>query len=126
MEDNEQIRQNIADLLTGFGYEIGTARDGEEAIRLYGEALESGEPFQAAVMDLIIAGGMGAKECIKELRGMDPGVKAIVTSGYADGLDMLKIREMGFAGFIPKPFYIEELHRTLQNIITGRSDTGDE
>jgi DNA-binding NtrC family response regulator len=36
------------------------------------------------ILDLTIKGGMGGQETIKQAQGIDPSVKAIVSSGYAD------------------------------------------
>lgn len=61
---------------------------------------------------------MGGKETLEILRSMQPGLKAIVSSGYAkkDPI-MAKYKDYGFAGVFPKPYRIEELcsvlHATL-------------
>jgi DNA-binding NtrC family response regulator len=58
----------------------------------------------AAILDLTIPGGMGGKEVIKILLNIDPEVKAIVFSGYAEGEVMSNYRKYGFKGMMPKPF----------------------
>ena len=51
-------------------------------------------------MDLTVRGGMGCLECMQKLLEIDPEVKAIVSSGYADNPIMSKYRESGFKGII--------------------------
>ncbi len=59
MDDEEPIRKLLESALRGFGYEVRTARDGAEAIALYEEAKTAGNPFDAALLDLTVRGGMG-------------------------------------------------------------------
>jgi len=53
-----------------------------EAIERYKNRMDSGERFDAVVLDLTIKGGMGGHLVIKELIKIDPNVKAIVSSSY--------------------------------------------
>ena len=53
-----------------------------ETIERYKNCMDSGERFDAVVLDLTIKGGMGGDLVIKELIKIDPNVKAIVSSGY--------------------------------------------
>jgi len=84
MDDEKSIRFMLVEILNLLGYEPACAQDGEEAIKLYTEAEEAGAPFDAVLMDLTIHGGMGGQEAIQKLLEIDPGVKAIVSSGYSN------------------------------------------
>jgi DNA-binding NtrC family response regulator len=53
---------------------------------------------------------MGGSDAIRALREIDPGVVAIVSSGYYNDPVMANYREHGFSGVIAKPF---ELHTML-------------
>ena len=68
-------------------------------------------------MDLTIPGGMGGKAAIRELLAIDPGVTAIVSSGYADDPVMADFEDYGFKGVVPKPFTFTELRRLLQQVV---------
>jgi PAS domain S-box-containing protein len=117
MDDEESVRLLLNEILGRIGYEPSLARDGSEAIATYKKAKESGQPFHAVICDLTIRGGMGGKEAIKELKSIDPKVKAIVASGYNDDPVMADYRKYGFSGVIAKPFKISELSYVLQEII---------
>jgi PAS domain S-box-containing protein len=117
--DDEEVVRNVAGLmLNNLGYETGFAKDGNEAIELYNKARESGQPFDAVIMDLTIPGGMGGVEAIKILTDMDPEIKAIVSSGYSNDPVMANFREYGFSGAVSKPYKVKELLDTLNDIIT--------
>ena len=64
--DNEEVlRKLLHDELTNVGYELELARDGAEAIEQYTKAKESGQPFDAVILDLTVPGGMGGREVIE-------------------------------------------------------------
>ena len=123
MDDEEIVREIAIEMLGYLGCKPVAARDGSEAIELYLQAREEGRPFDALIMDLTIAGGMGGKEAITRLREIDPAVRAIVSSGYANDPIMANFREYGFSGVVPKPYKLHELSATLGKILRqGRED----
>lgn len=118
MDDEEIVRLVISKLLSQCGYETELARNGEEMLTMYKAARESGQPFSAVIMDLVIEGGMGGQEAIKYLLKLDPGAKAIVSSGYSNAPVMSHFKEFGFIGFLAKPYRIEELGNVLHEVLT--------
>ncbi len=70
-------------------------------------------------MDLTIPGGMGGKEAIEKLLEIDPEVRAIVASGYADDPIMAESNKYGFSGVLVKPYEIHELDEALQKVINN-------
>ncbi|HEY8463959.1 MAG TPA: PAS domain-containing protein [Bacillota bacterium] len=117
MDDEAMIRNALREMLQLLGYQVTTVPDGREAVQLYQEALDSGKPFKAVIMDLTIPGGMGGLEAISLLRQIDPEVKAIVSSGYANDPVMADYHKYGFSGVIRKPYKIEEFSQVLNRVI---------
>ena len=117
MDDDDLVRNVIDRMLTQCGCTASFARDGEEMIRVYKEGLENGTPFDAVIIDLIIAGGMGGREAVRQLLEMDPHAKAIVSSGYSDDSIMSSFKTFGFSGALAKPYSISELGRVLYDVI---------
>jgi DNA-binding NarL/FixJ family response regulator len=68
-------------------------------------------------MDLTIPGGMGGKETIERLLEIDPEVRAIVASGYANDPIMAEFNKYGFSGVLAKPYEIDELDEALQKVM---------
>lgn len=120
MDDEEMIRDVAGRILARIGYEVESARDGAEAIALYEKARENGRPYDVVIMDLTIPGGMGGKEAVQKLLAIDPGVKAIVSSGYSSDPIMAEYREHGFRGVVAKPYTIKTLSETVRKIISEK------
>lgn len=104
-------------LLRSIGYDVVEAKDGEEAVALYVQALESGNPFAAVILDLTVPGGMGGWECLQTLRTHDPNVRAVVSSGYYTEPIMAEFSKHGFAASVPKPFHVEDMARVLRSVM---------
>ena len=60
---------------------------------------------------------MGGREAIQKLRELDPGVKAIVSSGYSGDPVLGDFRSFGFRGMVAKPYEIGEFSRTIQAVL---------
>ncbi len=122
MDDDDDVRDTTGELLKKIGYDVSLARNGDEAIRLYKKANDSGVPFDAVILDLTIPGGMGGKETMTKLLEIDSKVKAIVSSGYSNDQIIFSFREHGFSGVLAKPFEIQELNQTLHDLLVGRDE----
>lgn len=117
MDDEEMIRGISSKMLTTFGHEVELAKDGDEAIAKYREALERGAPFDIVILDLTIRGGMGGEEAMKELLKIDPGIKAVVSSGYADSAAISEYEMHGFKACLQKPYNVTTLNQTMDKLL---------
>lgn len=120
MDDEPAIRQLLIQILAHFGCRCTAVPDGAEALREYGRAREAGEAYQCVITDLTVPGGMGGAELIKHLRKMDPGVQAIVSSGYSNDPVLANFREHGFVARIDKPYRLNEVALVLKEVLEGK------
>jgi DNA-binding NtrC family response regulator len=117
MDDDPKISALTATMLESLGYKFDLAKNGEEAITFYKRYMNIGRPYDAVVMDLTVVGGMGGEECFKALKELDPEVRAIVSSGY-DNDDMArKYLDMGFCGYLTKPYRVTELGKVVKAVL---------
>ncbi|MEW5802009.1 MAG: PAS domain S-box protein [bacterium] len=119
MDDEDMMRNMLYQTLTFLGYDAALAKDGTEAIDLYRKAQESDRPFDAVIMDLIIPGGMGGEETMKEIIKIDSNAKVIVSSGYSSDPIMANYREYGFKECLVKPYDPHILSQRLDRVIKG-------
>lgn len=112
MDDDNVVRTIVQKMLNEFGYSCEGASNGDEAIKKYSQS-----PFDLVIVDLTIPGGMGGVEALRELKNIDPNVKAIVSSGYSNDPVMANYKEYGFLGRLVKPFLMEELEELIKESI---------
>ena len=120
MDDEKMIRDVSEKILNNLGYKVAVAADGVEAVQLYRNALGSTEPFDAVILDLAVKKGMGGREAMEELLALDPKVKAIVCSGFADDPVVSNYADYGFKAVLTKPHRVVDLKGILQRIISDQ------
>jgi two-component system, cell cycle sensor histidine kinase and response regulator CckA len=120
MDDDELILRMIARILQRWGYTVDVAKDGNEAVRMYKQAGESGEPFGLVILDLEVPGGLGAEYTLQKLRHLNPEVKAVVMSGYSDDPVIKNFPAYGFKGAMPKPFVLDNLKTLVADILLSK------
>jgi len=117
MDDDDHICSLTAAMLQSLDYKFDIAKKGEEALTLYKRYLNIGRPYDAVIMDLTVIGGMGGEETFRALHDLDPDVRAIVSSGY-DNEEMAKqYLDMGFCGYLTKPYRVTDLGKVLKAVL---------
>ena len=104
MDDEEMIGEIACQMLSFLGYEAMHVLDGEAAIQLFREHLESGAAFDVVIMDLTIPGGMGGREAVGEILAIDPQA-------------MTHYSDYGFCGHIDKPFDMTSLKTAIEAVL---------
>ena len=117
MDDEESIRLLVGEMLGSCGYHYVMASSGEEALTLYQEAQDSGQPFSAVILDLTVPGGLGGKDTMQELLKIHPDVKAVVSSGYSNDPIMSKFKSFGFQAVMIKPYTLVELSEVMHRVV---------
>ncbi|MBN1356221.1 PAS domain S-box protein [bacterium] len=120
MDDDAMVRAVVEIMSSDLGYRIDSAQDGSEAIRMYQKAMGDGDPYRIVIMDLTVSGGMGGVEAMRILKGCDPAIRAIVSSGYSNDPVLADYARYGFLDYIAKPYNIKDLASKLRSVI--RSD----
>jgi len=116
MDDDNLVRCLAGEQIKTLGHEVECAKDGMEAIEKFILAKDSGKPFDIVVLDLTVKSGIGGERTIGELRVIDPNVKAIVSSGYANSQAMANCSSYGFKARLTKPYSLEDL-RDIINVL---------
>ena len=103
VDDEKDIREGVARILTRMGYAVLTAGQGDEALKI----LEK-ERVELAILDLKMP-GMDGMELHQRIRAIDEKVIVIIITGYATIETAIEAMKQGAYDFIPKPFEPEHL-----------------
>ena len=118
VEDNEHLREIPVKFLSKQGYEVVEARSGKQAI----EHLKDGQSFDLLFTDIVMPGGMNGVEVADEAKRIQPGIKVLYTSGYAEyAIVHNGILDSGVI-LLNKPYSREELLDKVRAIL----DSGDD
>lgn len=117
MDDEESVREVLANILAVLGYRAALAGEGRHAVELYREAHAANDPFDLVILDLTVPGGMGGMETLQLLRSFDPQVNAVVSSGYSKDPILARYREHGLRGVLTKPYRLSDVARILREAL---------
>ena len=104
-EDDANIRETLADLLSGEGYAVETAADGEAAVAAWRGAAE---PFDLILLDVMMPGKSGYDVC-REIRASGSRVAVLMLSAKGEEIDKVIGLELGADDYVTKPFGVREL-----------------
>ncbi|MDE2490391.1 MAG: PAS domain-containing protein, partial [Elusimicrobia bacterium] len=114
VEDDDAVRRFAVHSLERAGYDVLTAADGGEAVRV-SDAHEG--LFDVVVMDLVLPRGRGV-EVARLLRRGQPTARVLYTSGYATDVSSLPAGTgEESAPFLPKPFTSAALSAAVSSLV---------
>ena len=112
VEDEPDVLSAVAENLVDLGYEVLTARDAAEALVL----LRTAPRLDLLFSDIVMPGGMNGVQLAREASKLRPGIRILLTSGYAnlafEGADALPHLDV-----LPKPYRRAELASRLQLVM---------
>ena len=80
VEDNAEVLELAVTTISDLGYRVLTAADGPSALNI----VRRDETIDLLFSDVVMPGGMNGFELISQARDIRAGLKALVTSGYAN------------------------------------------
>jgi len=112
VEDQVEVRRFACNVLRTFGYRVLDAADGPEAIRVVHTV---GEPIHLLLSDVVMP-GMGGRELAVQLRALNPKLRVLFMSGYADDGMQRGVLEPGIA-YVSKPFLPNDLAAKVRQVL---------
>ncbi|MGD9968940.1 MAG: HD domain-containing phosphohydrolase [Sulfuricurvum sp.] len=110
VEDETQIRENTAMLLSNIFSGVTTANNGAEGLRAYQEGR-----FDLVITDILMP-EMNGVVMIQKIKEIDDGQNFIVTSACEDSHFLLELINLGIAQFILKPMKTEMMIDTFSKV----------
>ncbi|HYD04320.1 MAG TPA: response regulator, partial [Reyranella sp.] len=114
VEDNEEVRRAVVDMLQGWGYRVVAFESPDAAAEL----LETDTAFDLLFTDVVMPGVMSAIELARIAQQRRPGIGVLLTSGYTR--DLIPTQEGADLPLIAKPYRSEELAARVRQVLAAR------
>jgi PAS domain S-box-containing protein len=113
VDDEDGIRMVAGRILQQLGYQVLSAESGLRALEIY---RREGGRIDLVILDMLMPGKGGA-ETFQELKGLDPGVRVLLSSGYSLDGEAQRVMVAGARGFIQKPYRLAVLSNKVAEIL---------
>ena len=117
VEDDELVRRYAVSSLRQLGYQVSDFGDGGQALDALREALDQSRPFALLLTDVVLADGISGKEVASEASVMDPQMKLLFMSGYAENAIVHHGRLDPGVNLLSKPFRTADLARKVREML---------
>ncbi len=114
VDDEERLCRSLESLLTKAGYDVQTALDGKEALRLYADA-----SFDLVISDIRLP-GMDGIQLLQEIRKQTPDAMVILMTAYASLDTALAAINMGAYDYLMKPIEFTQLKLATKRALEKR------
>lgn len=114
VEDNEEVRHAVVDMLTGWGYRVVAAENPDVAAAI----LARDSNFDLLFTDVVMPGSLSAIELAALAQRRRPQMGVLLTSGYAR--DLIPMEDRPDYPLIAKPYRGEELMERLRSVLSAR------
>ena len=112
VDDEETLRQSLAEALHSLGYRVLTADNGEQALEIY---LRHTQTIALVISDIIMP-KMDGHTAAQEMRKTTPSLPFIFMSGY-DPQQFTKHKALENSILIKKPTRIDKLHQHIRHFL---------
>jgi len=116
VEDEDAVRMGSVRALTSRGYEVHEATSGVEALEIFREL--DGQ-VDIVVSDVVMP-EMDGPSLLRELRKIQPDIRFIFVSGYAEDAFAKNLPADAVFGFLPKPFSLKQLATTVKEMLEDK------
>jgi len=114
VDDEEQIREVVGEMLKVCGFTIMTAGNGMEGVEVFQQHYHQ---IALVLLDITMP-KMDGVSCFQQLRKIAPGVKVILVSGYSKKDIMARFGKQKVEGFLQKPFSLVELDNMVKEVLS--------
>src|SRR2546425_12908689 len=113
LDDEAEVRKLVAAMLTGNGYRVLTADNGDNAIKIF---KKSKHPVDLLLLD-VVSPGLSGPMVADRIVESQPGVRVLFMSGY-DHTNVVQryVVEKGYA-LLTKPFTPEQLAKKVREVM---------
>ncbi len=121
VEDDEELRELMEDVLAERGYRVLVAEDGESALRI---AETHAEPIDLLLTDVVMP-RLSGRGLAQRLSAARPGLAVLFVSGYSGPAPLQGAEPAGEIDLLPKPFTADMLAARVRQAIVGGVSPGE-
>lgn len=121
IDDEPVVRRVLSRMLTALGVEVAGAADSVEALQFYET---NPDAVDLVILDVLMP-RLGGRECLDRLRAINPGVRAVVSSGSGHSAAVEEILSRGLVWFLPKPYTMATLSSVLGAALDAAPPTAE-
>lgn len=115
LDDEKSIVRNIKTLLERLGYEVEGKTNPLEALELF---KKNPYAFDLVITDMTMP-EMDGEIFSRHILDIRSDIKIIISSGYSQKLDILKMKDIGICEYIEKPIRQRDLTMSIQKVLQG-------
>jgi CheY-like chemotaxis protein len=119
VEDEREVAELAAAMLTDEGYRVILALDGFEALKIYQQISKK---VGLVILDFFLP-VMDGDAVFDELCALNPDVAAVLSSGFGEQSKLGNMLARGLRGFITKPYTREKLLAQVRSILDAARDS---
>lgn len=113
VDDEDSVRLPLAELLRAMGHDVVEAADGKEGVSIYSEKWRD---IDLVIIDMIMPGVSG-HDAFRQMKGINPGIRSILASGFSMDSEARSMLADGVLGFIQKPYRKSDLIKKISEVI---------
>ncbi len=113
VDDESTVLALARDILEMHGHRVLTARNGEEALRVF---RDNPGAIDLVLLDLTMP-IMGGRECFKRLKEIDARVRVLISSGFSAQGTASELLGEGAMGYVQKPYDVDALARVVRQAL---------
>ena len=113
VEDDEDVRATVVDMLSGLGYRVLKARDADSALAI----VESGAAIDLLFTDVVMPGKLRSPELARRAKERLPRLAVLFTSGYTENAIVHGGRLDEGIELLSKPHSREALARKIRHVL---------
>jgi PAS domain S-box-containing protein len=117
VEDDEEVRATVVEMLGELGYRVLKAVDATSALSV----VESGIPIDLLFTDVVMPGALKSPELARKTRERLPGVAVLFTSGYTENSIVHGGRLDAGVNLLSKPYTREALARKVRHVLANQA-----
>ncbi len=115
VEDDEDVRKAVVDMLQELGYQVLRAENAETALKLF----ENGAQVDLLFTDVVMPGHIPTREFTRQVQQMRPDIRILYTSGYTQNAIVHNGRLDDDAFLLSKPYRKDELARKIRGVFAA-------